>query len=96
MGYAFVDLTTAEEAQRAITELSGHSVLDRKVSVQEARKPETPAEKAAAAGASEGTDANGRRKSSGGRGRARARGGRNRTGGRGGRVSSILEEALSL
>ncbi|KAI5777702.1 hypothetical protein EDC01DRAFT_677773 [Geopyxis carbonaria] len=39
VGYAFVDLTTKEEADRAIVELSGKEVLERKVSVQLARKP---------------------------------------------------------
>ena len=90
VGYAFVDLSTAEEAQKAITELAGNLILDRKVSVQLARKPETAAEKAAAAasggeGASGGES--GRRRSSGrGRGRGRGRGGRT---GRGGRSVSI-------
>ena len=89
VGYAFVDLSTADEAQKAITELSGKQILDRKVSVQLARKPETAAEKQAAAAAN-GTDAaeggeGGRRRNSGrGRGRGRGRAGR---GGRGGRVS---------
>lgn len=92
MGYAFVDLSAAEEAQRAITELSGKEILDRKVSVQLARKPETPAEKAeAAASGGEGISGGegGRRRNSGrGRGRGRGRGGR---GGRGGRsVSDLL------
>ena len=97
VGYAFVDLSTADEAQKAIAELSGKEVLDRKVSVQLARKPETAAEKAeAAASGGEGVSGGegGRRRSSGrGRGRGRGRGGR---GGRGGRsVSSpISAEAL--
>lgn len=39
VGYAFVDLTTKEEADRAISELGGKDILDRKVSVQLARKP---------------------------------------------------------
>lgn len=39
VGYAFVDLHTKEEAERAITELSGQEVLERKVSVQAARRP---------------------------------------------------------
>lgn len=39
VGYAFVDLTSRDEAERAITELSGHELLERKVSVQAARKP---------------------------------------------------------
>lgn len=87
VGYAFVDLATATEAQRAISELSGKEILERKVSVQLARKPETAQEKAEAA-ASGGEGVSGgegsRRRSSGrGRGRGRGRGGR---GGRGGRV----------
>jgi len=41
VGYAFVDVTTKEEAERAIAELSGKEVLERKVSVQLARKPGT-------------------------------------------------------
>jgi len=86
VGYAFVDLSTADEAQKAINELAGKSILERKVSVQLARKPETAAEKqAAAASGAEGSGGEGRRRGSGrGRGRGRARGGRT---GRGGRVS---------
>ncbi|MCJ1484945.1 hypothetical protein MMC06_005118 [Schaereria dolodes] len=87
VGYAFVDLSTPTEAQRAISELSGKEILDRKVSVQLARKPETAAEKAeAAASGGEGVSGGegGRRRNSGrGRGRGRGRGGR---GGRGGRT----------
>ncbi|MCJ1473980.1 hypothetical protein MMC13_002636 [Lambiella insularis] len=85
VGYAFVDLSTSTEADRAISELSGKEVLNRKVSVQLARKPETAAEKAeAAASGGEGVSGGeGRRRNSGrGRGRGRGRGGR---GGRGGR-----------
>lgn len=41
VGYAFVDLKTKEEAERAIEELSGKEVSERKVSVQLARKPGT-------------------------------------------------------
>ncbi|KAI4215399.1 MAG: hypothetical protein LQ351_002299 [Letrouitia transgressa] len=85
VGYAFVDLSTADEAQKAIVELSGKEILDRKVSVQLARKPETAAEKAeGVASGGEGVSGNeGRRRASGrGRGRGRGRGGR---GGRGGR-----------
>ncbi|KAG7009554.1 ADP-ribosylation factor GTpase-activating protein GCS1 [Physcia stellaris] len=60
VGYAFVDLSTADEAQKAIGELSGKEVLERKVSVQLARKPETAAEKAeAAASGGEGRQATG-------------------------------------
>ncbi|KAL8725808.1 MAG: hypothetical protein Q9181_006274 [Wetmoreana brouardii] len=88
VGYAFVDLSTAEEAQKAITELSGKEILDRKVSVQLARKPETAAEKAeaAASGGEGGSGNEARRRNSGrGRGRGRGRGGR---GGRGGRATN--------
>lgn len=74
VGYAFVDLSTPTEAERAIAELSGKEILERKVSVQLARKPEANAEKTDANGEGEGTR---RRQSTRGRGRgARARGGR--------------------
>ena len=43
VGYAFVDLATATEAQRAIAELSGKELTNRKVSVQLAQKPKTAA-----------------------------------------------------
>lgn len=85
VGYAFVDLSTAAEAQKAIEELSGRTIVDRKVSVQVARKPETAAEKqAAASSGAEGEGAEGgRRRASGrGRGRGRGRGGRAGRGGR--------------
>ncbi|MCJ1253866.1 hypothetical protein MMC24_001680 [Lignoscripta atroalba] len=86
VGYAFVDLSTPTEAQRAISELSGKDILERKVSVQLARKPETAAEKAeAAASGGEGVSGGegGRRRNSGrGRGRGRGRGGRAGRGGR--------------
>lgn len=86
VGYAFVDLSAADEAQRAITDLSGKEILDRKVSVQLARKPETAADKAEAiASGGEGISGGegGRRRNSGrGRGRGRARGGRSGRGGR--------------
>jgi RNA recognition motif-containing protein len=39
-GYAFIDLSNPSEAERAIAELSSKKILDRKVSVQLARKPE--------------------------------------------------------
>ena len=86
VGYAFVDLSTADEAQKAIQELAGKFILERKVSVQLARKPETAAEKqAAAASGAEGSGGEGtRRRASGrGRGRGRGRGGRSSRGGRG-------------
>ncbi|OJJ41459.1 hypothetical protein ASPWEDRAFT_268721 [Aspergillus wentii DTO 134E9] len=82
VGYAFVDLATAHEASAAIEELSGKEILQRKVSVQLARKPE-PAEAKAegAASGGEGASGNEGRKRAGGRGR-----GRGRARGRGGRV----------
>jgi RNA recognition motif-containing protein len=92
VGYAFVDLSTPSEAERAITELSGKEILERKVSVQLARKPEPAGEKTE--GAVSGGDAasggeGGRRRQSGrGRGRGRGRGGR--TARTGDRVSSHL------
>ncbi|KAF7586554.1 hypothetical protein BBP40_008676 [Aspergillus hancockii] len=87
VGYAFVDLATAHEATSAIGELSGKEILQRKVSVQLARKPE-PAEAKAEGAASGGEGASGnegRRRNNGrgrGRGRGRARGGRVGRGGR--------------
>ncbi|KAF3902707.1 hypothetical protein AA313_de0201596 [Arthrobotrys entomopaga] len=39
VGYAFVDVAKKEEADKAITDLSGKEILERKVSVQVARKP---------------------------------------------------------
>ena len=92
VGYAFVDLSTAEEAQKAINELAGKFILERKVSVQLARKPETAAEKqAAAASGAEGSGGEGnRRRGSGrGRGRGRGRGGRQARPGRGVRPCSF-------
>lgn len=86
VGYAFVDLSTPSEAERAIAELSGKEILERKVSVQLARKPEPNAEKGegAASGGEGVSGGEGRRRQSGrGRGRGRGRGGRggrNRTG----------------
>ncbi|KAL2357815.1 hypothetical protein BJ546DRAFT_903307 [Cryomyces antarcticus] len=80
VGYAFVDLSTPSEAERAISELNGQAILDRKVSVQLARKPETAGEGSGAEGASGGE--NHRRGSTRGRGRGRGRGGRSSRGGR--------------
>ncbi|KAK1814320.1 hypothetical protein LTR12_011291 [Friedmanniomyces endolithicus] len=80
--YAFVDVSTPSEAERAINELNGKNILDRKVSVQLARKPE-PAGAAAEGGAAEGEEGQQRRRSST-RGRGRGRSGRTR-GGRGAR-----------
>lgn len=87
VGYAFVDLATAHEAQSAITELSGKEILERKVSVQVARKPEpAEAKEGAVSGGEGGSGGEGRKRGSGrGRGRGRGRGGRI---GRGGRARS--------
>jgi len=72
VGYAFVDVSTPSEAERAIAELNGKTILDRKVSVQLARKPEPAGEQTETGG--EGTR---RRSSTRGRGRGnRVRGGR--------------------
>lgn len=70
VGYAFVDVSTPSEAERAISELNGKTILDRKVSVQLARKPE-PAQEG-----TEGAEPARRRSSTRGRGRGRGRGGR--------------------
>ncbi|KAK7519753.1 uncharacterized protein IWZ02DRAFT_434254 [Phyllosticta citriasiana] len=82
VGYAFVDLSTPSEAERAITELNGKAILDRKVSIQLARKPEAHGEGSGSGG--EGTNGTGnrRRSSTRGRGRGRGRGGRANRGGR--------------
>ncbi len=94
VGYAFVDLSTPSEAERAIAELSGKEILDRKVSVQLARKPEPAGEKGeGAASGGEGVSGGegGRRRPTGrGRGRGRGRGARGGRGNRG--VSPILTE----
>ncbi|KAI9696464.1 MAG: hypothetical protein M1836_005742 [Candelina mexicana] len=90
VGYAFVDVSTAAEAERAISELSGKEILERKVSVQLARQPEPAGERGegGASGGEAGSGGEGRRRGSGrGRGRGRGRGGRS---GRGGRTVSIL------
>jgi len=93
VGYAFVDVSTPSEAERAINDLNGKTILDRKVSVQLARKPE-PAAPAAAAPAvtesAEGEEGGARRRQST-RGRGRGRGGR---GGRAARGGKKGEEAI--
>jgi RNA recognition motif-containing protein len=92
VGYAFVDLSTPTEAERAISELSGKEILERKVSVQLARKPEPAGEKAEAANG-EGGEGTRRKTSTRGRGRAsRGRGGATR--GRGGRAGSGVSRTL--
>jgi RNA recognition motif-containing protein len=86
VGYAFVDLETAEEAEKAINELSGKEILERKVSVQLARKPEPAGEKTEApvSGGEGASGGEGRKRGSGrGRGRGRGRGGRGRGGAHG-------------
>lgn len=71
VGYAFVDLETAEEAENAIANLSGQEILERKVSVQLARKPDETG-----TGLGDGAGNEARRRGSGrGRGRGRGRGG---------------------
>ncbi|CAG7967160.1 unnamed protein product [Penicillium salamii] len=80
VGYAFVDIATAAEASAAIEALSGKEILQRKVSVQLARKPEpSEAKEGATSGGDAASGAEGRKRAGGrgrGRGRARGRGGR--------------------
>jgi RNA recognition motif-containing protein len=85
VGYAFVDLETAEDAEKAIVNLSGKEILERKVSVQVARKPEAAGEFPTGANTGEPTSGGeGRKRGTGrGRGRGRGRGGRSGRGGRG-------------
>jgi RNA recognition motif-containing protein len=78
VGYAFVDLKSADEATKAIQNLSGQDILERKVSVQLARKPEDNEKKAAT---ETGDKERGTGRGRGGRGRGRA--GRARGGQRG-------------
>jgi len=82
VGYAFVDLSTPTEAERAIAELNTQVILDRKVSIQLARKPEAQAEGAASGGEGASGNETRRRGSNRGRGRGRGRGGRATRGGR--------------
>ncbi|KAJ5198896.1 Nucleotide-binding alpha-beta plait [Penicillium cf. griseofulvum] len=91
VGYAFVDIATAAEAAAAIQALSGKEILQRKVSVQLARKPEPAEAKEGAASGGEGSE--GRKRAGGrGRGRGRARG----RGGRTGRSRAVCAQSLSL
>ena len=76
-----MDLKTSEEAEKAISNLSGKEILERKVSVQLARKPDQGGATEGAAEGEEGLD--GKRSSGRGRGRGRGRGGRGRGGARG-------------
>ncbi|KAG6029279.1 hypothetical protein E4U41_000436 [Claviceps citrina] len=94
VGYAFVDLSTPSEAERAIAELSGKEILERKVSVQLARKPESAAEKTEGVnGEGSGAEGSRRRASGRGRGRGRGRGGRGARGGRAGDVGEDKKES---
>ena len=43
VGYAFVTVSTSDEADRGMSQLSGNEILNRKVSVQRARAEETKA-----------------------------------------------------
>jgi len=84
VGYAFVDLKSADEAEKAIENLSGKDILERKVSVQLARKPE-PAGTKAEGETAEGAGAERKRSSGRGRGgRGRGRGGFRGRGGKAG------------
>ncbi|KAI0022769.1 hypothetical protein F4780DRAFT_167390 [Xylariomycetidae sp. FL0641] len=91
VGYAFVDLSTPSEAERAIAELSGKEILERKVSVQLARTPQPAGEKGDGASNGEG-GAEGSRRRASGRGRGRGRGRAGRTG-RGGRSDGAKDAA---
>jgi hypothetical protein len=89
-------VSTPSEAERAINDLNGKTILDRKVSVQLARKPE-PAAPAASAAVNnenaEGEESGARRRQST-RGRGRGRGGRSGRGGRNGKKADG-EEAVA-
>lgn len=85
-------MKTADEAEKAITNLSGKDILERKVSVQLARKPEQTTPKAEGSPTEGGED----RKRASGRGRGgrgRGRGGR---AARGGRTVRYIPPFLSL
>jgi len=92
VGYAFVDLSTSNEAERAIQELNGKAILDRKVSIQLARKPE--AHEGSGSGAEGVNGETRRRTSTRGRGRGRGRGGRAGRGGRSQKDSAEGAEAV--
>lgn len=97
VGYAFVDLKKAEDAQKAIDNLSGNDILERKVSVQLARNPEAQASKGAGADETAEDGENAQRKRASGRGRGgrgRGRGGRT-AGGRTAKVGSENPETAA-
>lgn len=54
VGYAFVTVSSSEEADRATSQLSGHEIQDRKVSVQRARAEDMKAPDPGASAAVEG------------------------------------------
>lgn len=95
VGYAFVDLTTSAEAERAISELSGQEILERKVSVQLARKPEPPFDKATSNGGEAVIrgETEPRRRRISGRGRGRGGRGRGRTGRVGRDLPAVYDKA---
>lgn len=81
VGYAFVDLVDKEDAERAMKELSGKELVERNVSVQLARKPNTRSTEGSEEGAASGEDKGkgerpARRGRHGYRGRGRGRGNR--------------------
>lgn len=83
VGYAFVDLATANDAQDAIQKLSGQEILERKVSVQLARKPPVESKEDAVSGGEGASGGESRKRGlNRGRGRGRGRGGRFARGGR--------------
>ena len=98
VGYAFVDLKTSEEAEKAISSLSGQEILERKVSVQLARKPDQSAgAEATAETPAEGAEGTENKRSAGrGRGRGRGRGGRGRGGARTTAVCFTIDLSLTM
>jgi len=91
VGYAFVEVSTPKEVEQAIAKLSGREILERKVSVQLARAPTTPAEKAER----NGDNAEGSRHRPSARGgRGRGRGGIGN--GRGGRLGASVSNQRGM
>lgn len=80
VGYAFVDVATPAEADRAISELKGKTILDRVMSIQLARNPNDPKPNAKAAATTEtngeASEEKTQRRGSGRGKRPRNRGGR--------------------
>jgi len=98
VGYAFVDLKSSAEADKAIESLSGQDILDRKVSVQLARKPEAVGTKAEGEGDAERKRSSGRGRGGRGRGRgsARGRGGKDGLTDTAGNTTDLAENPLPL